>query len=469
MTVVSVGSTWDEWRDCARALLAAGAPPESLQWEDALAAQKSLFAASVPSAPVLAPSARAPAVPRRFVALAEKVVLHRDRARLDLLYRALWRVTHGERDLLDVSLDPLVARLLAMAAEVDRDVHHMEAFVRFRRVDAGGDAWHVARYRPDHRILSRVAPFFAERFSDMRWAILSPDGAVVYDGVVTFLSPSEAPRFPAESDPLEDLWRTYYESAFNPARANRSLFDAHVPSRFRNALPELRDLSRLLRNAPTRTERMIAGERESACDPFLPPRGERSLPLLREAAARCTACDLCGPATQTVFGEGPGVAPLVLVGEQPGDSEDLAGRPFVGPAGGILDDALAEAGIDRRSVYLTNAVKHFKFEPRGTQRLHKQPSSREIAACSGWLFAELETIRPRGIVALGASAARAFHGSRFRLTENRGRAMETKWAPSWLATWHPSAILRAADPAMAERLYRDLVEDLCTIGRACIS
>lgn len=468
MNVVSVGPTWDEWRDRARALLAAGAPPESVLWEDAVAAQGSLFAPPSPAAPVPAAPSRAPAVPRRFVALAEKVVLHRDRARLDLLYRGLWRVTHGERDLLEVSVDPLVARLVSMAKEVDRDVHHMEAFVRFRRAEAAGETWHVARYRPDHRVLSRVAPFFAERFSAMRWAILTPDGAAIHDGTVTLLPPSEAPPFPNESDPLEDLWRTYYESAFNPARANPRLLDSHLPSRFRGALPELRDLSRLLRNAPARTERMMAGERESACDPFLPPRAERTLPLLREAAARCTACDLCGPATQTVFGEGPSEARLVLVGEQPGDNEDLAGRPFIGPAGSILDDALAEAGIDRRKVYLTNAVKHFKFEPRGTQRLHKQPSSREIAACSGWLFAELETIRPRAIAALGASAARAFQGPRFRLTENRGRVLESKWAPSWLATWHPSAILRAADPAMGERLYRELVEDLRAIARAAL-
>jgi DNA polymerase len=184
---------------------------------------------------------------------------------------------------------------------------------------------------------------------------------------------------------------------------------------------------------------------------------------LREVAAEaggCRACPLWAPATQTVFGEGTVPAPLMLIGEQPGDQEDLAGHPFVGPAGRILDQALNAAGIDRRDVYLTNAVKHFKFERRGKRRLHARPNRGEIDACRPWLDRELELIHPDVLVLLGATAAQALLGQRFRVTQSRGVVPGAPFAPTVVATIHPSAVLRAPDHAARELQLEGLVQDL---------
>ncbi len=181
---------------------------------------------------------------------------------------------------------------------------------------------------------------------------------------------------------------------------------------------------------------------------------------LRAAAARCTACPLYRNATQTVFGEGDPEARIMLVGEQPGDAEDLAGRPFVGPAGQLLDRCLAEAGIDRGRVWVTNAVKHFKWVPRGTRRIHSKPGSMEVAACFPWLEAEIREIEPRIVVALGATAAQALFGKSFRVTRDRGRFIPFAAAPYALATVHPSALLRAPDLETRDREILRFIEDL---------
>ena len=183
---------------------------------------------------------------------------------------------------------------------------------------------------------------------------------------------------------------------------------------------------------------------------LIPPRP--TLRKLREIAAGCTACPLFAQATQTVFGEGPGQAPLMLVGETPGDQEDFAGRPFVGPAGKLLDRCLADAGIDRAAVYVTNVVKHFKWEPRGKRRLHKKPNSFEIRACKPWLEAEAELVRPQVLVCLGATAAQAILGPAFRVSTARGEWVSSTWADHVLATFHPSALLRAQDDDREEKI-----------------
>jgi uracil-DNA glycosylase family protein len=185
-----------------------------------------------------------------------------------------------------------------------------------------------------------------------------------------------------------------------------------------------------------------------------------SLTTLRSAAKMCTACHLYKHATQTVFGEGPKGATLMLLGEQPGDQEDLAGKPFVGPAGKILDRALEQAGIDRTKVYVTNTVKHFKWEPRGKRRIHKKPNSREIAACRPWLEAELRVVRPGLLVCMGATAAQAVFGPAFRVTRDRGKVLESELASKVVATVHPSSLLRQPDEESREREYKLFVADL---------
>jgi uracil-DNA glycosylase family protein len=185
-----------------------------------------------------------------------------------------------------------------------------------------------------------------------------------------------------------------------------------------------------------------------------------TLPRLREAAAGCRACDLWKSGTQTVFGEGTRNAEIVFVGEQPGDKEDLAGKPFVGPAGGLFDKALEEAGIDRRLAYVTNVVKHFKWQAKGKRRIHQKPNAAEIAACRPWLEAELAVVKPEVLVALGATAAQALLGRQFRLMKQRGRPVDSDLAPHVLATVHPSSVLRAPDDESRRQAYDDLVADL---------
>jgi uracil-DNA glycosylase family protein len=189
---------------------------------------------------------------------------------------------------------------------------------------------------------------------------------------------------------------------------------------------------------------------------FLPER--RTLAALRAAAIECRGCPLYRQATQTVFGSGASRARLILLGEQPGDAEDREGRPFVGPAGRLLDDALDAAGIGRSDVYLTNAVKHFKWVPSGTRRLHKKPSSRELAACRPWWEAELDAVKPDGVVCLGATAAQTVLGRSFRITQSRGRRIDGE--PWTIATWHPSAVLRAPDAESRREKRAELARDL---------
>ena len=197
---------------------------------------------------------------------------------------------------------------------------------------------------------------------------------------------------------------------------------------------------------------------------FLP--ADRSLGSLADAARRCAACDLYRVGTQTVFGAGPRRAEVMFIGEQPGDQEDRVGEPFVGPAGRVLDDALAEVGIDRSTVYVTNVVKHFKWVARGTRRIHSKPNAREVRACRPWLDAELAVVQPRVIVVLGATAAQALLGAQFRVTQERGKALEqTGLAPYLVATVHPASILRAPDPETRQSEGRAFVGDLRTVKR----
>src|SRR5437868_1222382 len=199
--------------------------------------------------------------------------------------------------------------------------------------------------------------------------------------------------------------------------------------------------------------------------PASPPNSS-SWSTVRDTAKECTACHLYKNATQTVFGEGPKSAPIMLVGEQPGDYEDVAGKPFVGPAGKIMNRALEEAGIDRKKVYVTNAVKHFKWEPRGKRRLHKKPNAREIAACRPWLETELRLVKPALVVAMGATAAQTIFGPTFRVTRERGKILSSKLASRVLATVHPSSLLRQPDEESRHREYKQFVDDLLAALKA---
>jgi probable DNA metabolism protein len=459
------------WRTAARQLLQDGVPPDQVLWSDARAESDLL-----PGVCDTPPDRMAPGVarvPASFVAIAETVSLHRDPGRWPLLYRLLWRLTRGEPNLLHITVDDDVSRLNSMERSVRRDIHKAHAFVRFRSVrgdDGTGQLSEqmVAFHRPDHLIVPAIGPWFAKRFGPMRWTILTPDASAAWDGQTLRFGPGVPASAAPRPDELEGLWKTYYGSIFNPARVKVAAMKKEMPVRHWPTLPEAELIDDLLRQASPRVEVMMA--KTKADSPtgkpvaksaalFVP--ATRELPVLRAAAAKCQGCDLYCHATQTVFGEGPDTAGVMFVGEQPGDKEDLAGQPFVGPAGQMFNRGLDDAGIDRGEAYVTNAVKHFKFERQGSRRIHAKPSAREMSACRPWLEAEIAAVRPKLIVCLGATAAQTLMGPAFRITRDRGQVFaDQPWAPAVIATNHPSAILRTPDADAREAAYQHFVSDL---------
>lgn len=449
------------WRRAARALVAEGVQPFDATW---LVGGGDLFGMDEPKPLTGTPGVTVPAA---FLALADTVILHRDPERFGLLYTLLWRL-RTERGLMEVGVDPLVARLERMAKSVRRDIHKMHAFVRFREIRSEREVRYVAWFEPEHHIVAAAAPFFQRRFASMLWSILTPEQSAHWDGS-TLVIGAGAPKPPAAADGAEDLWRTYYASIFNPARLKVDMMRSEMPRKYWKNLPEASLIKPLIEAASARSAAMVEAEA-----PVANPRPQRqahfmgridptheagSIAALRAEAAHCKACPLWKPATRTVFGEGPENAEIVLLGEQPGDKEDIAGKPFVGPAGALLDRALEEAGIDRGKVYVTNAVKHFKFTPRGKRRLHQRPNSGEIEACRFWLSSELEVLKPRLVVALGATALQSMAGKTMPIGKNRGRIV-TLGGIDVLPTVHPSYLLRVPDADEKAREYAHFVADL---------
>jgi DNA polymerase len=460
--VLSAPADLGEWRDHARALVAMAVPPGEIDW--GVAGEAGLFETAMGTAPV--PGAPL-SVPRRFAELAEQAIQHRDPVRFGLLYRLLWRLQAGERRLMEDALDPDVHAAGLLASAVRRDAHKMKAFVRFRAVGEPDQPRFLAWFEPEHHVLAATAPFFVRRFSAMLWSILTPGLSAHWDGAeLRFAVGARKADVPGE-DALEAYWRTYFASIFNPARLKISAMTAEMPKKYWKNLPEAALITPLIRDAARRSGDMVAAGPTAAAQRGRvavlprPQPGVTGDPLadLGVAIRGCRDCPLWQPATQAVCGEGPADAAVMLVGEQPGDTEDLAGRPFVGPAGRLLDRALAEAGLSRERLYLTNAVKHFKFEPRGKRRLHKTPGAGEIARCRGWLDREIALVRPRVLVALGASAARALLGRSVRIEEARGAALAL--GPTrMLVTVHPAYLLRLPDEARRAADYDRFVQDL---------
>jgi DNA polymerase len=385
---------FDGWRDAARALAAEGVPAEQVTWQTAGAAP-GLF--GEPTATRAAPQF---AVPRAFFELARTAVCHSDPERFSLLYALLLRIREQTKAI-DDAADPLVRRVEALAREVRRDIHKMHAFVRFRAVATDEGERFVAWFEPDHHIVRAGAPFFARRFANMDWSILTPELSAHHDDGELRYGPGAQREDAPDGDPVEETWKTYYVSIFNPARLNVAAMTREMPRKYWKNMPETALVGALIAGAQAREVRMVETSREG-----IGGNVRTAWESVRDEAQGCTRCDLYRCGTQTVFGEGPLDARIMFVGEQPGDQEDLAGRPFVGPAGQLLDRALGDAGIDRSATYVTNAVKHFKFERRGKRRIHSKPDAGEIDACRWWLEQERLLLRPPITVALGATAAR---------------------------------------------------------------
>ncbi|MBI1403753.1 MAG: UdgX family uracil-DNA binding protein [Porphyrobacter sp.] len=448
------------WRERARGLVQCDVPPDRVSWIEP-GGTGDLFASEgpargekrLPVPPVDAPPVRAS---KRFLELARHAALHSDPARFGLLYRVLWRLQRHPR-LMEDKADPEVRRIEELAKAVRRDAHKMHAFVRFREVEEEGGTPHfVAWFEPDHHVVRSEAGFFMRRFANMRWSILTPRGSIHWDGEVMREGPPARRSDAPGGDPVEDLWRSYYAAIFNPARLKVGAMLSEMPKKYWKNLPEAELIPQLIAGAQAREARMVSsGSLE---------RGEKpeTLKGVGKAIHACRMCPIGELDNHAVMGEGPRDAPLMIVGEQPGDQEDQAGRPFVGPAGQLLGEYLTRAGIDRDAAYVTNAVKHFKFVWKGKRRLHQSPGAKEIDTCRWWLEAERDLVRPRIVLALGASAARGLLGKTVSISKVRGEPMMLEDGTELWVTAHPSYLLRL-DGAARETQAALFAADLAAV------
>jgi len=506
---------WSGFSRAVRALRSEGVAPEAVRWRvDGIGdiPIADLFDGGAERRPADMADGPALLLPRSFVEAAREVFLHADPLRLPLLQRLVLRIADDAA----AWSDPLHADRLQFdryLREVRREIHKMHAFVRFRplaapdavpdddspglapdeAVDAactgepaGGAApqrartadagvRHVAWFEPAHHVLEAAAPFFARRFATMRWAILTPRASVQWDGRALAFGPGARREDAPAADAGEALWLAYYRSIFNPARVKVAMMKKEMPVRFWRNLPEAAAIPALLSEAPHRRQAMVdaggvgrarrrGGSRAGAATSVgTLPDDAVTLEGLARAASRCRDCPGAHAATQTVFGQGSARARVMVVGEQPGDQEDLSGLPFQGPAGQLLRDAMRELGWPADAVYLTNAVKHFHHALRGKRRIHKTPGQQEALACLHWLQAEIDALRPRAIVALGATAVRSLLGAPVAVTAHEGRWFPRPDGTPVLVCLHPAAILRA-DPARQAELRARWVESLRQAG-----
>jgi DNA polymerase len=461
-----------EWREAARELLAFEIAPHADKWiahEDG----GDLFSSAPPQppqpserpAPVLDPRRAHPTLhlPRKLMDMLQSAACYRVDDRWAFLYLVVWRWQQGEQVVLSAA-DVDGARLHTMVKAVHREEHDMHAYIRFReRPEAAGAPRFVAWFEPAHDVLPQVAEHFVSRMGRVSWMIATPDASVLWDGE-TLHNTGPLMRSAAELDDAgEALWLTYYRSIFNPARLNAKLMQSHIPARFWKHLPEGAAVPEMVSSAAAGARRTgqatAVGQRRGTTIPIAADKAqpERDAPSTLD---QCRRCELWQHATQAVGGEGPTTARIMMVGEQPGDQEDLAGQPFVGPAGRLLDRVMSEAELERRKVYLTNAVKHFKWEPRGKRRLHKTPAQREVDACAYWLESEIAQVKPKVIVAMGSTALKAVLGDpHATLKDVMGKPFmhQDRWV---VVIYHPSYVLRVPGDDMKEQAFKSMVEGL---------
>jgi probable DNA metabolism protein len=496
---LSSETDFEGWRSAARALYAQGIAPELIEWrvgENAGGLFDSTIFESDPqsnqphnlsqahlfsSNPVSNQLTRQLKVPREFIELCRKAILHNDPARFGLLYRLLWRMQQ-EPKLMQVSFDPDVAQVQAMVKAVQRDLHKMKAFVRFREIEMDdGESEFIAWFEPSHHIIEASAPFFTSRFTNMRWSILTPEICMHWDGKSLHYSPGASKDDAPTEDAGEDLWRSYYRSIFNPARLKVSAMQAQMPKKYWRNLPEAPLIAELIMQSTQRMDRMIGANptepqrkivkyvaKKDQSMSYDPVDAVTALRALNTKILASTDFPLALHATQAVLGVGSMPSQLMIIGEQPGDQEDLAGVPFIGPAGTLLNQALKDAGIKRADIYMTNAVKHFKFTLMRNRRQHRSPDIRDIKLYQPWLQGEIAIVQPQVIVALGATAARAISGKALGVEDNRGKVFSLSIGRKFILSYHPSYLIRTPDEETKQIRYERLVHDLKLAAKACI-
>jgi DNA polymerase len=416
---------WNGWRQAARHLALAGIEPAEVSWSvggnsDALPTASGGFS-----------------LPRALIGMAEAAIQAREPERFGLLYSLVWRAHAGERIMEDPT-DPDLALVRRLALSVRAEAHRMRTNLRYLPIEEAGETRYLGWFAPLHFVLPANAQLIARRFPGLRWSIVTPDGAAHWDRQE--LRFGTGVRSIADDATLSAWWDQYGADLMADAQPDVSVPEAEALDE-RPRSPDVAPLSPVVI--------------EASRDPALTA-------AARDALA-CERCPLHEAATQTVFGEGPAGATVMFVGEQPGDQEDVIGRPFVGPAGQMMDRALEEAGIDRRMVYVTNAVKHFKFTPRGKRRIHQTPEVPEIEACKFWLGLEREVVRPKLLVLMGGSAARAIMGRAVTISRERGRPLTLPDGQMAFVTVHPSYLLRLPDEEAKKREYAAFVRDLRSV------
>jgi uracil-DNA glycosylase len=423
--VLASETDWAGWRQATRSLVLAGVEPTDVRW-------------SVGGKPHPLPEGTGSFnIPRALVGMASIAIQAREPERFALLYSLVWRAQSGEK-VLEQTDDSDLRLAQRMDFAVRAEAHRMRTLMRFMRVQDPDGERLLGWYAPAHFVLEANAQLIVHRFADDRLSIVTPDGSAHWDGsALRFATGLTAP---ADDATLAAWWDAHQAAV---------LADAHEGT----SVPQAEALH------------------ESPRAPSLPPLGPVVLDLHADPdithawreAGDCRRCHLWEPSTQTVFGEGPAGAAAMFIGEQPGDQEDVIGRPFVGPAGQLLDRAMEEAGIDRRTIYITNAVKHFKFTPRGRRRIHQPPDAAEINVCRFWLDVERVRLRPKLLVLMGASGARAVLGRPVTVTRERGRAFKLPDGQLAFVTVHPSYLLRIPDEASKTREYAAFVRDLTAV------
>lgn len=421
--VLNSEADWEGWRQATRGLVLAGTAPEALTWSVGSTSSALLDASGTFH------------VPRGLVSLASLAIQARDPERFGLLYSLVWRVNAGEKLPKD-DTDLLLVRRMALA--VRTDAHRMRTNMRFLPVPEESGTRFLGWFEPAHFVLQANAQLIVRRYPGLALSIVTPDGAAHWDGSALLFG--SGLRHAEDDEALQAWWEIHRDMLLEQATPDVSVPEAEAVD-----------------EAPRSPDRPPLGP------VVLHTRPDPALLRAAKDASACQRCPLYEPATQIVFGEGPADASVMVVGEQPGDQEDTIGRPFVGPAGQIMDRALEEAGLDRRTLYVTNAVKHFKFTPRGRRRVHQTPEVPEIQACSFWLDVERAHLRPRLIVLMGASAARAVLGRHVTIGRERGRPISMADGQTVFVTVHPSYLLRLPDKAAKAREYEAFVSDLRSI------
>lgn len=479
MKSIAIDPSFASWRAVARTLLMENVCPDDVEWRESAASATVFGTIDRPPPGSVDPNApKPPKIAGTFLRMLETAACYRAPDRWPFLYKALWRWTQGDRAVASAE-DADGYRLHRMIEVVEEEESKMQKVLRFRHRDSSlGPPEFISWFEPVHDLLEHAAMNFASRMGNATWMIATPHGAAFWDGAFLHVDrmsePEEKPADFGEvsggmngeavsGDAIEALWLAYYESTFTAARENAAEMTSHMKMHYWKNPPDARIDPTLISRADPYSRRdprprNVPADMDVAINTELEPLNGTVLTAPPSLDA-CKRCSLWRNATQAVAGAGPANARVMLVGEQPGDEEDREGKPFVGPSGKLLDDAIAEASLKRESLWLTNAVKHFKWESNGDERQQATPTQREREACRYWLEEEMTRIAPKVVVVLGATALKVLTGHRTALSEYLGKTIEHK-GRIIVPTYHTSYLLRLTDEKIRAEVFGTIVEAL---------